>query len=132
MKWNLKLLLAHDLEGEMGVAEKVVGMEGGNVGGARLYFTILFCRLSLQTSGNCSLILSEATQSGGLSDIDFSSVCSFGRRSYLTQTGSFECVYFAWRLLRDRLPTKVNLVFRGIISLEARSCVAGCGGMKSA
>jgi len=34
---------------------------------------------------------------------------------------------FAWRLLRDRLPTKNNLVARGIISHEARLCVSGCG-----
>ncbi|MCI32291.1 cysteine-rich receptor-like protein kinase, partial [Trifolium medium] len=29
----------------------------------------------------------------------------------------------AWRLLRDRLPTKVNLVTRGIISSEDHFCV---------
>jgi len=34
---------------------------------------------------------------------------------------------FAWRLLRDRLPTKENLANRGIISLEARMCLGGCG-----
>ncbi|MCI30393.1 70 kDa peptidyl-prolyl isomerase, partial [Trifolium medium] len=39
---------------------------------------------------------------------------------------------FAWRLLRDRLPTKANLVTRGIISMEAHFCVAGCGGIESA
>ena len=33
---------------------------------------------------------------------------------------------FAWRLLRDRLPTKEKLANRGIISLEARLCIAGC------
>lgn len=33
----------------------------------------------------------------------------------------------AWRLLRDRLPTKSNLVARGIISVENRFCVSGCG-----
>jgi hypothetical protein len=39
---------------------------------------------------------------------------------------------FAWRLLRDRLPTKTNLANRGIIPLEAQSCVSGCGDMESA
>ena len=34
---------------------------------------------------------------------------------------------FAWRLLRDRLPTKENLANRGIISMEVRLCIAGCG-----
>jgi len=33
----------------------------------------------------------------------------------------------AWRLLRDRLPTKDNLENRGIIPMEARLCVTGCG-----
>ncbi|MCI44378.1 70 kDa peptidyl-prolyl isomerase, partial [Trifolium medium] len=38
----------------------------------------------------------------------------------------------AWRLLRDRLPTKVNLASRGIITPDAQSCVAVCGGIESA
>ncbi|CAJ2674421.1 unnamed protein product [Trifolium pratense] len=38
----------------------------------------------------------------------------------------------AWRLLRDRLPTKANLVTRGIISTEAHLCVSGCGEVESA
>jgi len=32
----------------------------------------------------------------------------------------------AWRLLRDRLPTKINLYNRGIITDKDISCVAGC------
>ncbi|GAU19474.1 hypothetical protein TSUD_77180 [Trifolium subterraneum] len=39
---------------------------------------------------------------------------------------------FAWRLLRNRLPTKDNLANRGIITAEAQSCVAGCGALESA
>ncbi|GAU46775.1 hypothetical protein TSUD_402860 [Trifolium subterraneum] len=39
---------------------------------------------------------------------------------------------FAWRLLRDRLPTKANLVARGIITPEFHLCVSGCGGVESA
>ncbi|GAU19329.1 hypothetical protein TSUD_336150 [Trifolium subterraneum] len=38
----------------------------------------------------------------------------------------------AWRLLRDRLPTKANLVTRGILSSEAPFCVSGCGAVESA
>ncbi|MCH91106.1 70 kDa peptidyl-prolyl isomerase, partial [Trifolium medium] len=38
---------------------------------------------------------------------------------------------FAWRLLRDRLPTKINLA-RGIITPEAQFCVTGCEGVESA
>jgi len=35
-------------------------------------------------------------------------------------------VLFAWRLLRDRLPTKDNLLRRGVINHDSRTCVAGC------
>jgi hypothetical protein len=39
---------------------------------------------------------------------------------------------FSWRLLRDRLPTKENLVTRAIVTPAAdHSCVSGCGGMES-
>jgi len=39
---------------------------------------------------------------------------------------------FAWRLLRDRLPTKSNLVSRGILDVEASLCVSGCGNVEDA
>jgi len=39
---------------------------------------------------------------------------------------------FAWRLLRDRLPTKANLAIRGVISVEDSLCVAGCGHVETA
>ncbi|KAK2447138.1 hypothetical protein QL285_006530 [Trifolium repens] len=39
---------------------------------------------------------------------------------------------FAWRLLRDRLPTKSNLVTHGNIFPEDQHCVFGCGGVESA
>ncbi|GAU35134.1 hypothetical protein TSUD_394590 [Trifolium subterraneum] len=38
----------------------------------------------------------------------------------------------AWRLLRDRLPTKANLAAQGIITPEAHLCVSGCGDVESA
>jgi hypothetical protein len=38
---------------------------------------------------------------------------------------------FVWRLLRDRLLTKDNLVSRGIIAPAAHLCVSGCGGVES-
>jgi hypothetical protein len=34
---------------------------------------------------------------------------------------------FAWRLFRNRFPSKLNLFRRGIILPEARNCVSGCG-----
>jgi hypothetical protein len=39
---------------------------------------------------------------------------------------------FAWRLLRDRLPTKSNLVSRGILAPDLHDCVTGCGGIETA
>jgi hypothetical protein len=39
---------------------------------------------------------------------------------------------FAWRLLRDRLPTKTNLVTQGIITTKSYFCVSDCGGIESA
>jgi len=38
----------------------------------------------------------------------------------------------AWRLLRDRLPTKNNLHTRGIIAEADMYCVAGCGQVETA
>ncbi|CAJ2641163.1 unnamed protein product, partial [Trifolium pratense] len=38
----------------------------------------------------------------------------------------------AWRLLRDRLPTRVNLVTRRVLSPTAYTCVFGCGEAESA
>jgi len=39
---------------------------------------------------------------------------------------------FSWRLFRNRLPTKDNLITRGIIQAEANVCVGGCGFEESA
>ena len=39
---------------------------------------------------------------------------------------------YTWRMLRERLPTKINLVTRGVISPEARYCVVGCGHLEDA
>ncbi|KAK2380885.1 hypothetical protein QL285_068539 [Trifolium repens] len=39
---------------------------------------------------------------------------------------------FAWRLLRDRLPTKANLLTRGILPTTDHQCVLGCGEVESA
>jgi hypothetical protein len=37
----------------------------------------------------------------------------------------------AWRLLRNRLLTKENLLHRGIIQAEASLCMSGCGNVES-
>jgi len=36
-------------------------------------------------------------------------------------------VLFAWRLFRDRLPTKNNLLRHEVIPIGAQFCVVGCG-----
>ena len=41
-------------------------------------------------------------------------------------------VLFAWRLLRNRLPTKDNLVRRRVLHYDANLCVGGCGFQESA
>jgi len=41
--------------------------------------------------------------------------------------GSLKISLFAWRLFRNRLPTKDNLITRGIIQAEANACLGGCG-----
>ncbi|GAU27573.1 hypothetical protein TSUD_30050 [Trifolium subterraneum] len=38
----------------------------------------------------------------------------------------------AWRLLRDRLPTKVNLIIRGILPLAEQLCVSDCSEVETA
>jgi len=38
---------------------------------------------------------------------------------------------FVWRLLRDRLPTKYNLVARGVISHDMQMCGNGYGEIES-
>ena len=40
-------------------------------------------------------------------------------------------VLFAWRLFRDRLPTKDNLFRIGVIDQNSLECVIGCGSLKS-
>jgi hypothetical protein len=37
----------------------------------------------------------------------------------------------AWRLLRNRLPTRDNLVRRHIITPDSQLCVTGCGGVET-
>lgn len=39
---------------------------------------------------------------------------------------SLKVVLFAWRLFRDRLPTKDNLLRRCVLDINALNCVGGC------
>jgi len=45
----------------------------------------------------------------------------------LAQIGSLEGLILSWRLLRNRLPTKDNLVARDILPHDSQLCVVGCG-----
>jgi len=40
-------------------------------------------------------------------------------------------VIFAWRLFRNRLPTKDNLFRRGILNNDSRMCASRCGSLKT-
>jgi len=44
---------------------------------------------------------------------------------------SLKVSIFAWRLLRNRLPTRSNLLVRGIISDADAGCIAGCAHMET-
>lgn len=46
--------------------------------------------------------------------------------------GPLKVSILVWRLLRDRLRSKVNLLNNDIISADATSCTAGCGQAESA
>jgi len=39
---------------------------------------------------------------------------------------------FAWWLIRDRLPTKANMAYRGVIPTDDMFCVFGCGHVETA
>jgi hypothetical protein len=56
--------------------------------------------------------------------IDTSSVAS---TSLWNKDIPLKVVLFAWRLFRDRLPTKDNLFRRGVIDHDSRMCASGCG-----
>ncbi|KAK2440989.1 hypothetical protein QL285_012338 [Trifolium repens] len=45
---------------------------------------------------------------------------------------SLKVSVLAWRLLRNRVPTKDNLVRRNIIPHDSQLCVNGCGGLETA
>jgi hypothetical protein len=38
----------------------------------------------------------------------------------------------AWRLLRNRLPTKANFLARGMLAHDVQLCVSGCGEVETA
>jgi hypothetical protein len=126
-------LLAWGAGGEAwGAGETVVGLGGGNVG-----------RVSDFTSPVFLQVQSPDTWQWQPDLVRGYSVCGayqlLTSRQLVPQDAVADLIWhwqvplkvtvFAWRLLRDRLPTKVNLANRGIISPEALACVSGCSGM---
>jgi hypothetical protein len=109
------------------VADIVVGTGGG------FYFMTLLCRLSLdqwqwKLDPDCSYLVGGVYQL--LTSQEFH---CFGATSdlILHKQVPLKVSIFAWRLLRDMLPTKDNLVARDIIHQEARLSVRGCGGKET-
>jgi hypothetical protein len=116
----------------VGVAETIVGVGGGDVGGMSGFI------FELSFAGSRSRLASRSNQrlfsQGWLSALDLPATGYYGcsRRTHVAQTGTWKVSIFAWRLLRDRLPTRVNLAARGILTPEAHMCVSSCGGVESA
>jgi hypothetical protein len=97
------------------------------LGSVRLYFTISFCRPINQICGSGSVILFEVTQFVMLISSWIFTTCDFNldaaeKLVWHNQVPLNESI-FAWRLLRDRLPTKTNLLTRGIITPKALFCL---------
>ncbi|GAU42320.1 hypothetical protein TSUD_25460 [Trifolium subterraneum] len=102
--------------GGVGVAEAVVGMRGGDVEGWQPDpvggYTVrgAYQLLTYQDS----VIMDDADKLIWHSQVPL------------------KVSIFAWRLLRDQLPTKTNLVTRDILCSAAHFCVTGCGEAKPA
>jgi len=47
-------------------------------------------------------------------------------KNNIIQTHTLKYYSNLWRLFRDRLPTKDNLLRRGVINHDSQTCVAGC------
>jgi hypothetical protein len=133
--WFVLFRMGHR-RGGVGVAETVVGLRGwdfGRVTGvtSRFFLVGLVPKYVALAAWSWQRLFSQ----GSLSATDFSSTYFLGRHSrffFWHKQVPLKVFVFAWRLLRDRLPTKTNLANRGIIPLEAQSCVSGCGDMESA
>ncbi|MCI11441.1 70 kDa peptidyl-prolyl isomerase [Trifolium medium] len=97
--------LGWEVGGGVGLAETIEGVGGGDVGG------VSRCLLALDLIGSSYFAAEDLIWHKQV---------------------PLKVSIFAWKLLRDRLPTKANLVTRGIISPEAHFCVSGCGGIESA
>jgi len=80
------------------------------LGSVGVYVMLFLCSLILQISGSGGTIIAAVTR----------------------LRVPLKVSILAWRLLRNRLPTKDNLVTRDIISQDSQMCMTGCGGLEMA
>ncbi|GAU22487.1 hypothetical protein TSUD_296060 [Trifolium subterraneum] len=124
-----------DRGGGVGLEVSVVGVGGGDVGGVSgltSYFTFAgsdFKCLAVAAYPVTGYSVRRAYQL--LTSHDPVTLDAAGDLIWHKQV-PLKVSVLAWRLLRDRLPMKANLVIRGIISPEAHFCVSGCGGIETA
>lgn len=92
-----------------------------------LYVIVLLTHLSYQWKWQPDLVL------GGYQLLTSQDSIYLDTTTYLIwhRHVSFKVSIFAWRLLRDRLPSKSNLVARGIILSDAQYCMTECGVVES-
>ena len=122
----------------VGMREERCGVGGGVCGrgrrsfwrSVRFYFPLLFCSLIFQISGSGSPILKGGylvrTGCQLLSSQDVIQEDTLDNLIWHTQV-PLKVTILAWRFLHDRLPTKSNLVNRGIITPKASLCTTACG-----
>jgi hypothetical protein len=113
--------------------DKVKKLEEETMGSVGFYFLIFLCSLILQISDRGSLILTEVILFGVYKFLTGQEFHSFDaiRDLIWHKQVSLKVSIFAWRVLRNRLLTKDNLVARDIITHDAQLCVTGCGGIET-
>jgi len=85
------------------------------------------CRWRLDNSGNYSVrSVYHMLTTGGNPIVDEAPTLVWHKHV------SLKVSILAWRLLRNRLPTKSNLAVRGIMVQDEHLCVSGCGGVETA
>jgi len=101
----------------------------------KIYLSNVFCSLMLQIfgSGHPNLVGGYSARSdyGILTTHDHHVLDAAHNLIWHPQV-PLKMYILAWRLLRDKLPTKINLHSRGIITEADISCVTGCGHDESA
>ncbi|GAU28485.1 hypothetical protein TSUD_294880 [Trifolium subterraneum] len=121
--------------GSVGVAEKVVGVGGGDIGECQA----LLLNVSLQAHSSDRWLwqwgLDDGyTVRGAYQLLTAHDVIPLGHAAGLIWHSRIplKVSILVWRLLRDRLPIKANLSTRGIIPAADHYCVSDCGAAETA